>query len=182
MQHGTNENAKNIVTNTQGVMFFGTPFLGSSKAVWADLAQTFLKVFQGYTDINKKNIEALKEESQTMITINHNFAKFLMERASSAQPVRLVCFFEELSVRIKGIKVPGVTQIVTKESAVIIGVDPIGIEEDHINMCKFADDERRGYRRASEALRGWIKDLNKKPKESEFKVVFLDLNFLLNIY
>jgi hypothetical protein len=182
MQHGPDENAKNVVKNTRGVMFFGTPFLGSSKSRWAALAQKFSKVFGGFAEANTNDIQALTERSQTLITINHNFAKFLMERASSAQPIRLVCFFEELSVKVKGKRLPGVGQIVSKESAVIVGVDPIGIEEDHLNMCKFEDDERSRYRRASEALSSWINDLYETPKEDPSKVSpFHDLKSPLNL-
>lgn len=165
MKHGRNEDAKHLVKKTRGIMFFGTPFLGSSEASWAALVQDFFRVFRGHTETNKENIKALKEGSKQLVSINHNFAKFLMERASSAAPVGLVCFFEELSIRVQGRRVPGIGQIVPKESAVIVGVDPIGIEDDHLGMCKFEDDERRGYRRASEALIAWIKELSEQSKE-----------------
>jgi hypothetical protein len=158
--------AQNIIKATRGVLFFGTPFEGSNKARWGAMAAKFL---QAFTDTNSKNIKALEEGSETLVSINNNFAKFLMQRARSRDEhsVDVACFFEELSLKVKG---NSVGRIVTQDSAVIVGVDPIGIEADHLSMCKFEDDERRGYIRASEKLCSWIKALDEEPKQDTSKV------------
>ncbi|KAF2807646.1 uncharacterized protein BDZ99DRAFT_489297 [Mytilinidion resinicola] len=165
--HGDNIGAQSVVKATRGVLFFGTPFEGSNKARWGGIVETFLKVF---TETNPKNIETLKEHSDSLVAINHNFAKFLMSRAKSQKEhsVEVANFFEELSLKI-GRKSVG--RIVTQDSATIVGVDPIGIEADHISMCKFEDEERRGYVRASEQLQGWIKRLPPEPKQEKRKLI-----------
>jgi hypothetical protein len=49
-----------------------------------------------------------------------------------------------------------VGKIVEAESACLAGIDPIGIDADHIQMCKYDCDERLGYRSVSGVLRSWI--------------------------
>ena len=148
-------------------MFFGTPFQGSDLAKWGIITEKFLKAF---TDTNDINVKALKPGSETLVMINNNFAKFLFARAESPDDhtVDVICFFESLSLKIKG----GVkSRIVPQESAVLVGRDPIDIEADHISMCKFEDEERRGYIRASDALCSWVKKINDKlPKQEMDKV------------
>lgn len=134
-------------------MFLGTPFKGSPKAGWADMARKF---FDWFSTTNPADIQDLKEQSKEVRRISHEFEKFIKSRDKSRDelPINVACYFEELSMRNK--LFVSVGKIVEAESACLAGIDPIGLDADHIQMCKYDSDERMGYRSISGILSGWI--------------------------
>lgn len=53
-----------------------------------------------------------------------------------------------------------------KESACLPGIDPQSIQAKHVDMYKFEDEDREGYKRISHKLSQWISDLDSRSKGS----------------
>jgi hypothetical protein len=149
-----------IVEKTTGIIFLGTPFEGSSKAKWAGRA---LKVLDWVSTTNKEDMKDLEERSAKLMSINEAFQKLLKarDRSETRQFVEIACFFEQYAMY-KGGKKIGI--IVPKESACLPGVDPQSIQANHVDMCKFEDEDREGYKNISQRLSQWISDLDRQCK------------------
>ena len=59
--------------------------------------------------------------------------------------------------------------IVPKESACLPGINPQSIQANHVNMCKFEDEDREGYKNISQRLSQWVSDLNRRREGSATK-------------
>ena len=156
-QDGGDERSKEIVQNTRGIVFLGTPFGGSRMAGWADIANNFMTKV---CEINETSIKNLKKHSEMLAVIAREFPKLLVDRLKSKDKhdIDIICFFEQYSLKkntiIPGVKVSG-GRVVDEESASILGYDSIGLAEDHISMCKYEDEERIGFVRISDQLDQW---------------------------
>ena len=161
--NGTDISSTCIVEKTIGIAFLGTPFEGSSKAKWGSRA---LKIIDLIGTTQKKDIKDLEERSEKLININVAFQKFLKarDRSKSREFVEVACFFEEYSMYKAGVKI-GV--IVPKDSASLPGIDPQSIQANHVDMCKFEDEDREGYKQISQKLSQWISELEGRSKGSE---------------
>lgn len=161
--NGTDISSTNIVEKTIGVAFLGTPFEGSSKAKWGSRA---LKIIDWIGKTHKEDVKDLEERSEKLISINTAFQKFLKARDRSRLRayVEVACFFEEYSMYKAKVKI-GV--IVPKESASLPGIDPQPIQANHVDICKFEDEDREGYKRISQKLSQWISEFEGRSKGSE---------------
>lgn len=160
--NGTDMASNSIVDRTIGVIFLGTPFEGSSKAKWGARA---LKMLDWIGTTHKEDIKDLEERSAKLASINTAFQKFLKarDRSESREFVEVACFFEEYAMY-KAKKKIGI--IVLKESASLPGIDPQPIQANHVDMCRFEDEDREGYKRISQKLSQWISGLDKRSEGS----------------
>ncbi|KAK4225626.1 Alpha/Beta hydrolase protein [Podospora fimiseda] len=128
-----------IVDRTIGILFLGTPFLGSSLARYGEMAMVFL----GHI-INTKSsdLEVLKKNSKKLADLNQAFAIFLKERdrAHDKAPSHL---WNDLFV-------------VPAASATWLGIKALSIDADHREMCRFKNQHSRGYKDVSGMLKHWI--------------------------
>ena len=154
--NGTDISSTTLVERTIGVVFLGTPFEGSSKAKWGSRA---LQILGWISTTHKQDIKDLEERSAKLISVNEAFQKFL-----KAQFVEVACFFEQYAIYKGGTKIGF---IVLKESACLPGIDPQSIQANHVDMCKFEDEDREGYKRIPQKLAQWISDLDSRSKGSE---------------
>ncbi|KAF2476197.1 putative ribonuclease p/mrp subunit [Lindgomyces ingoldianus] len=163
--HGADLASAGLVEKTAGVVFLGTPFEGTSKAKWAGRA---LKVLDWVSTTHKEDVKDLEERSANLTNINDTFQKFLKarDRSETGQFVEVACFFEQYAMYKAGKKI-GI--IVPKESACLPGIDPQSIQANHVDMCKFEDDDREGYKNISQRLSQWISDLDGPLKGSTAK-------------
>ena len=160
--NGTDMASTSLAERTIGVVFLGTPFEGSSKAKWGRRA---LQILDWISTTHKEDIKDLEERSAKLISVNEAFQKFLKarDRSESREFVEVACFFEEYAMYRLGKKI-GI--IVPKESACLPGIDPQSIQANHVDMCKFEDEDREGYKRISQKLSQWISDLDSRSKGS----------------
>lgn len=167
--HGTDLASAALVEKTIGVIFLGTPFEGSSKAKWAGRA---LKVLDLFSTTHKADVKDLEERSAKIISINDAFQKLLKarDRSEARQFIELACFFEQYAMYKAGKKV-GI--IVPKESASLPGIDSQSIQANHVDMCKFEDDDREGYKNVSQRLSQWISELDRAEKSAGAREVWL---------
>ena len=115
---------------------------------------------------HKKNIKDLEKRSEKLISINTAFQKFLKarDRSKSKKFVKIACFFEEYSMYKAEAKIE---IIVFKKSAFLADIDPQSIQANHVDMCKFENEDREKYKKISQKLSQWISDLESKSKKSE---------------
>lgn len=141
---------RSIQDHTIGALFLGTPFQGSSLASYGSLAINLLKYIMR---TQPDSLETLEKKSKKLADINVKFAKFLKERdlAHDMPRLQIACFFE-------GIPVVRNTLVVPKESATWLGVDPLSIDANHMNMCRFDDPNREGFQKVSGKLVQWIEE------------------------
>ncbi|KAM3084414.1 hypothetical protein ACMFMG_001481 [Clarireedia jacksonii] len=162
VRYGSDSQGQSVVDNTRGVIFLGTPFKGSSKAVWAKMAERFLGLF---SDSNDQIIKDLDKDSTKLQAISHDFHVLLQERYASKElkPIQIACFFETKHTEKKLGKLKGkkdLGQIVTADSATLAGYKPIAINADHLAMCKFQDAQTDGYVSVTEMLKLMISKLD----------------------
>ncbi|KAH8723884.1 hypothetical protein GQ44DRAFT_709308 [Phaeosphaeriaceae sp. PMI808] len=175
--HGTDLAGANLVEKTIGVVFLGTPFEGSSKAKWAGRA---LKVLDWVSTTHKEDVKDLEERSAKLMSINDTFQKLLKarDRSETRQFIEVACFFEQYAMYKAGKKIG---TIVPKESACLPGIDPQSIQANHVDMCKFEDEDREGYKNISQRLSQWVSDLDRREgsaaKSQTHSVYMGDVNY-----
>jgi hypothetical protein len=165
-QAGPNEQRQEVVDNTCGTIFMGTPFGGSEKAIWANLAEKFLGLF---VDSNDQTIKDLDKKSKKLASVSEEFHKLLARRYNTQDlnPIQVACFFET----VKTTKNVGVKKdlgiIVSKQSASLAGSDPMGINEDHCSMCKFENAHSTGYVDVTDTIKLMMDNWDKKKDDRE---------------
>lgn len=139
-----------IPDHTIGALFLGTPFQGSSLASWGNLAVNLLTYL---TRTQRDSLETLQKKSKKLADINSKFAKFLKERdrMHDMPCLQIACFIESIPIL-------GNTLVVSKESATLLGVDPLYIDANHRKMCRFDFPERDGFKKVSGKLVQWIEE------------------------
>jgi hypothetical protein len=155
--HGTDLAGASLVEKTIGAVFLGTPFEGSSKAKWAGRA---LRMLDWVSTTHKEDMKDLEERSAKLMSINDAFQKFLKarDRSEARRFIEVACFFEQYAMYKAGKKT---RIIVPKESACLPGIDPQSIQANHVDMCKFEDEDREGYKNISQRLSQWVSDLDR---------------------
>ncbi|PGH16457.1 hypothetical protein AJ79_01788 [Helicocarpus griseus UAMH5409] len=141
-----NARLHSIYTCTHGILFFGTPHNGSSKAGALNSAQKLasLVVPKKAAMFESSLVKALKAGSETLESINDEFVP-LMSR------FRIFFLWEQLRTDLKYTK----DYIVNIESAVpmLDGADKCAIPADHRGMCKFQNANSPGFRTVLAALK-----------------------------
>ncbi|KAH8422390.1 uncharacterized protein LDX57_000147 [Aspergillus melleus] len=172
------EHIHSIFVSTYGIMFFGTPHHGSSKAILANYVQRMVDVLPSkVVDTDSQLLEALREGSEILQDITDNF----QPKMKSFH----VFFFWEQEKSNLGVKWD---YIVAQTSAapILDDTDRAGIKADHRRMCKFATRTSPGYRlvvatlmRYSEEApnkigRRWVenKELVRSMRKNEAKEIY----------
>lgn len=168
-QAGSNEQRQEVVANTCGTIFLGTPFKGSEKAVWAKLAERFLGLFG---DSNEQTIKDLDKRSMKLQQISEDFHKVLRQRYDSSQlnPIQVACFFETTTTTKTIWKTKkDLGLIVTKQSATLAGDDGMPVNADHCAMCRFSNTQIAGYVDITETIKLMVENWGKKTADREVR-------------
>ncbi|RYP75149.1 hypothetical protein DL771_002610 [Monosporascus sp. 5C6A] len=131
------EHIRSIYVSTYGILFFGTPHQGSSKANLAMFAQRMVALVPSkVVDTDSQLVSALQESSEVLQDITDNFVP-MMKRFR-------ICFFWEQEKTSLGIKWD---YVVTENSAapILDNTDRAGLRNDHRNMCRFETRVSSGY-------------------------------------
>ena len=141
----------NIYTSTYGILFFGTPHLGSRKAHLASFLQKLaaLSTPKVVLDTSNSLLGALEEDSETLQNITDQFAP-LMSR------FRIFFFWEQGRTDLKYTH----DYIVEESSAapILDNTERSGIAADHRGMCKFENKNAPGFKTVVAALRRYVAD------------------------
>ncbi|GAP91029.2 putative cytochrome P450 [Rosellinia necatrix] len=134
-----------IFTCTYGMLFFGTPHHGSSKASLLLMLQrlTSLAVPGRFGRVEKGLVKALEEESETLQNITDYFTPLMKD-------FHIHFFWEQERTDLKYTK----DYIVGKESAApaFDDTERSGIHADHSGMVKFEDSASSGFRLVAATL------------------------------
>ncbi|OBT63581.1 hypothetical protein VE03_07021 [Pseudogymnoascus sp. 23342-1-I1] len=146
-----------FLEHIKGVVFMGTPHLGSMDANWALFFANLLKATIGQTT-NTALLNALKVKSDKLTEICHQFP----ERATK---LKILSFYE--LVICTGLN----HRIVERESSILGRENErvAGVDADHISMCKFAQKQSQKYQGVFGLVRNLIKDIREddvSPKDS----------------
>jgi hypothetical protein len=108
---------RNIFECTKGVIFMGTPHMGSWMADWARLPASALGMVKS---TNKSLLKILETDDQLLESVQGRFLAMVRYLRESNRRLEITCFFEELPL-------PVVGKVVSKESATFAGYNLIGI-------------------------------------------------------
>ncbi|KFZ08507.1 hypothetical protein V502_09321 [Pseudogymnoascus sp. VKM F-4520 (FW-2644)] len=135
---------QSIYNCTFGILFFGTPHSGSSKARLLDNLIKVVSIALPTGKMESGLVNALKEESETLRDITDQFAP-LMSR------FRIYFFWEQERMDLKYTK----DYVVEEPSAapILDNTERCGIAADHRGMIKFDDNELQGFRTVMSALK-----------------------------
>jgi hypothetical protein len=124
---------ENVLQSTLGIIFMGTPHVGSDLAEWGYKIATYLNVVR---KTNSEIMGVLKQRSEVLSAVQQ-FQKLLQKDEVS---IGVYCFFEEKAVI-------GVGTIVTQQSAVLNQFPCQSIAANHMDMTKFSGKNDDGYQR-----------------------------------
>lgn len=146
------EHLRSVYISTYGILFLGTPHNGLDLAKWARILQPFFKLAlpSKIFDSSSQLLKTLKTDNETLQNINRLFTDFIGK-------FRIYFFYESKPMDLKGTR----RFIVDEESAApmtISGVERMGIEADHRNMCKFESEKSTGYEPLSDAIQRYAND------------------------
>lgn len=98
---------QNILYQTRGIIFLGTPHHGSGLAKWAKLlSQSMGIIKQTNTDV----IRVLKRDSEVLARVQDSFHTMVKAcKQDGLEPIQITCFYEELPL--PGVGLVGSTNI-----------------------------------------------------------------------
>ena len=145
------EHLRSVFVSTFGILFLGTPHNGSDIAKWGTLLQSICSAVlpKRIMETSSQLITSLRTNNETLQNINVLFADML--------PRFHIYFFHET----RSTDVKGTRQVIVDESSAsppVEGVERMGIEADHISMCKFEDESAPGYEVVAEALQRYSEE------------------------
>ncbi|KAI9369350.1 hypothetical protein BJX61DRAFT_536483 [Aspergillus egyptiacus] len=145
------EHLRSIYVSTYGILFLGTPHNGSEVAKWGLLLQNICAAVlpKKFMDSSPELIKALRTNNETLQNINSLFTDILPR-------FHIYFFHETLSTDVKGTR-----ELIVDESSAAPyaeGVERMGIEATHSQMCKFEDENAPGYEAVAEALLRYSRD------------------------
>ncbi|KAM0222632.1 hypothetical protein ACHAQD_004232 [Fusarium lateritium] len=143
------EDLRSIFVSTFGLVFLGTPHVGSTAATWGLVLQAMSDAVipKRFFDSESVLLKTLKKDNETLANINSHFLDIY-------QRFEIHMVRENQKTDIKGHKII----IVDANSAgpPLPGVTYYGIEATHSNMCKFDSMSSPGFRNIAITIQQWI--------------------------
>ncbi|KAH6686621.1 hypothetical protein F5X68DRAFT_275963 [Plectosphaerella plurivora] len=143
------DDQRGVYVSTYGMIFLGTPHVGTDLAEWGLLVQRVVDAVVPKKLINTEGVllKTLRGQSETIVNINHQFNQI-------KQRFKIHYAYETLKTSLKGIK----TMVVEPPDAVdpLPGAVCYGIESTHSDMCRFDSPTAPGYFAVSTGLRDWV--------------------------
>ena len=137
---------RNILLQTYGVCFLGTPHRGSTAAIGELAYQTNSSAKKGS---KRKLLQFAEKGTENINLINDEFRHVL-----AGTSMQICSFYEEKKTRSVG-------SIVSKDSAIIgLPMEVVSsFPTDHANMTKFSSENDAGFTRLRSQLQRWIADI-----------------------
>lgn len=147
---------RGIFDSIKGIIFMGTPHKGAWMADWARMPASSLAFGKS---ANVTLLDVLQRDNQLLESIQVDFVGMIRELQRDDRSLKVTCFFEELPL-------PVVGKVVSKESAIFEGHDPITVHADHRGMVRFASAEETGFKRLLGELRRWMSEISKADRRT----------------
>ncbi|EPS42428.1 hypothetical protein H072_3599 [Dactylellina haptotyla CBS 200.50] len=142
-----NERLRSIKVSTQGILFMGTPHMGSDLVRWGSLARRLLCFFPGLK-LDSSMLSMLGQNSETLQNINTLFTGI-------ASYFEIVYFYEELETLLP----TGQHEIIVPYSSAVVdspNTEKIGVHGTHHTMIKYRDENTPGYSDVAGILRQMV--------------------------
>ncbi|KAK6363204.1 hypothetical protein TWF730_000647 [Orbilia blumenaviensis] len=142
-----NERLRSIKVSTQGILFMGTPHMGSDIVRWASLARKLLLFFPG-VKLDSTMLSMLGQNSETLQNINTLFTGI-------ASSFEIVYFYEEIETVLP----TGQREVIVPYSSAIVdspNTEKIGIHATHHTMIKYKNESSPGYSDVAGILRQMV--------------------------
>ncbi|TWU78230.1 hypothetical protein ED733_008038 [Metarhizium rileyi] len=145
------EDYRSIYVSTFGLIFLGTPHVGSDAATWGLMLQGMADAIMPRKFFESESVllKTLKKDNETLANINNHFLDIY-------QRFRIHMVHENHKTDIKGTKITIVDA--NSASPQLPGVTYYGVEATHSQMCKFASSNAPGFRAVSTDIRQWVQD------------------------
>jgi hypothetical protein len=169
------DTSRAIFVATYGIIFLGTPHVGSSLAKMGLILQAMCDTLIPKTLFHTESqlVRTLKSNNETLLNINLHFLDVY-------QNFEIDFVHENMKTIIGGFK----DYVVDQESASpqLPDVQYYGIEANHSGMCKFESVDAPGYMNVSETIKSWIekapmvvrgrfiKEMTLRQQDKEFKL------------
>ncbi|KZF24708.1 hypothetical protein L228DRAFT_245695 [Xylona heveae TC161] len=145
------EHLRSIYLSTYGILFLGTPHLGSDLAKWGSILESIARAMvpKAVLHTSPRLVNALKRQSESLAGITRYFE-------SIDHRFQMYFFHEGLPMNF------GLTKkiVVDEASATPLkgGVSHATIQADHANICKFSAQKAPGYLLVVEAIKRSARD------------------------
>lgn len=151
-----------IFTFTHGILFFGTPHLGSPKATWiryASVALSALKILRLPAPLETKLTAALEPDSEVLQNMTDDFLLLMPY-------LKIALFWEEETT---SFGIFGQDFVVSRDSAAPLYDDTqrCGIASTHAGMVKFDTPDDAGFLTAMDVLGGYYREA---PREIQARI------------
>ncbi|KAL8994880.1 MAG: hypothetical protein Q9169_005278 [Polycauliona sp. 2 TL-2023] len=139
---------RSIALSTYGILFLGTPHFGLNSTRWTDWSHKVIRTTLE-NGLQARLLETLRPSSETLQNIERQF----IELASDLH----IFYFHEMEPTKLGDKLQ---YIVDEASAapVIQDVERAGIQQDHIHMCTFENEDTPGFALVADAIQRYATD------------------------
>ena len=139
------EHLRSIYVSTYGILFLGTPHRGADMAVWGSQLQWIFSVVlpKKVVDSEPQLLQALVTNSETLQNIDRHFYQILPR-------FHIYFFHEGKPTNLKGT----LRFIVGEDSASpnVHDVERASIQQDHVHMCKFENENSPGFDLLTEGI------------------------------
>ncbi|KAL2683054.1 hypothetical protein Neosp_007517 [[Neocosmospora] mangrovei] len=144
-RNNPDQHLRGIFEHTKGIVFMGTPHRGSWMADWAKMPASALGLIKS-TSVTL--LDLLQRDNQFLESIQVEFWSMVRELRENGRSLEIMCFYEELPLRVVG-------KVVSKESATLEGYNSATIHANHRGMVKFGSVEDNGFKRLLGELSRW---------------------------
>ncbi|KAK8088309.1 hypothetical protein PG997_003270, partial [Apiospora hydei] len=145
------EDYRQIFVSTFGIIFLGTPHVGSDMGSWAVMLQGMSDAVipKAFWHSESVLLKTLKRDNETLQNINNHFLDIY-------QRFKILMAHENHKTDLKGTKM----LVVDAQSASpqLPGVTYFAIEATHSGMCKFESRNSPGYRTVAITIKEWAEE------------------------
>jgi hypothetical protein len=148
---------QSIYESTVGIIFFGTPHRGSSKANSSDSLAKFAQLLTlGALKPNRELIQQMKVGSVEAQATNESFRHI-------AAPIQIVSFYETIPTKSVGI-------VVQRDSAILgfPGETVLSANATQMDLCKFPDRNSPNYQHVQYVLMNLVQSRKDIPEATSF--------------
>ncbi|KAH8151561.1 uncharacterized protein LAJ45_04182 [Morchella importuna] len=168
-----NVHLRAIKVSTYGVLFLGTPHMGSDLAKWGKMAEMIFRLVtpKALVDSNSALLKTLESNSETLQNITDNFLGI-------SRDFKLFFCWEELKTSIPGVGKELIVEYSSAAPEALADAGRAAIHANHSDMCKFYDVNSPGWnvvagclydfaQQASAAIeRGWAQETRRNVQET----------------
>ncbi|KAI1035295.1 hypothetical protein LB504_005971 [Fusarium proliferatum] len=149
------DNAKSylqgVYMSLKGIIFIGTPHKGLQMSGRVDLNS----LLRSLMITNNHYLPNLKSSTKLLEATQERFNALLEDQRDRDMPIVTQSFFEEAPTNKLGLIVP-------KESATLLGNEPIPINSSHREMVRFKSVHDAGFQKIVNVLQLWLSEIGKK--------------------